>query len=236
MLEKLRDRLQAHVPQRLTLKLPRAAVLLPIVDRPEPTLLFTRRADHLKQHGGQVAFPGGKWEHGDDDLLDTALREAEEEIALPPDRVQLLGRLSDVISLHGIRVTPYVGLIPADLPLVPEPGELDAIFEVPLSHFLNDKRTHTDVIRVDGRDYYVPSYRVPGHRAPGDEAPYQEMPGASGRPEPAGKPRDDDHVIWGLSAMMLVELLAEGFAMPISLFERPPGELCYRPERRLSAP
>ncbi|MDI4638184.1 MULTISPECIES: CoA pyrophosphatase [Halomonadaceae] len=225
MLENLRDRLQAHVPQRLALKMPRAAVLLPIVDRPEPTLLFTRRADHLKQHGGQVAFPGGKWEHGDDDLLDTALREAEEEIALPPDRVQLLGRLSDVISLHGIRVTPYVGLIPADLPLVPELSELDAIFEVPLTHFLEDKRTHTDVIRVDGRDYYVPSYRVSNR-----------TPGAPGTHEQATRPRDDDHVIWGLSAMMLVELLAEGFAMPISLFERPPGELCYRPERRMSAP
>lgn len=225
MLENLRDRLQAHVPQRLALKMPRAAVLLPIVDRPEPTLLFTRRADHLKQHGGQVAFPGGKWEHGDDDLLDTALREAEEEIALPPDRVQLLGRLSDVISLHGIRVTPYVGLIPADLPLVPELSELDAIFEVPLTHFLEDKRTHTDVIRVDGRDYYVPSYRVSNR-----------TPGAPSTHEQATRPRDDDHVIWGLSAMMLVELLAEGFAMPISLFERPPGELCYRPERRMSAP
>ncbi|WP_192035024.1 CoA pyrophosphatase [Halomonas sp. YLGW01] len=235
MLEKLRDRLQAHVPQRLTLKLPRAAVLLPIVDRPEPTLLFTRRADHLKQHGGQVAFPGGKWEQGDDDLLDTALREAEEEIALPPERVQLLGRLSDVISLHGIRVTPYVGLIPADLPLVPELGELDAIFEVPLSHFLDDKRTHTDVIRVDGRDYYVPSYRVPGDRMPGDHDSGESLNALMADGE-ARRPRDDDHVIWGLSAMMLVDLLAEGFAMPISLFERPPGKLCYRPERRLSAP
>ncbi|WP_168011994.1 CoA pyrophosphatase [Halomonas salinarum] len=226
MLEKLRDRLQAHVPQRLALKLPRAAVLLPIVDRPEPTLLFTRRANHLKQHGGQVAFPGGKWEHGDDDLLATALREAEEEIALPPERVQLLGRLSDVISLHGLRVTPYVGMIPADLPLVPELGELDAIFEVPLTHFLDDRRTHTDVIRVEGRDYYVPSYRVP----------HQRMPGSSPARGAADTPQDDDHVIWGLSAMMLVELLAEGFAMPINLFERPPGELCYRPERRLSTP
>ncbi|MGB8712396.1 MAG: CoA pyrophosphatase [Onishia taeanensis] len=235
MLENLRDRLQAHVPQRLTLKMPRAAVLLPIVERPEPTLLFTRRADHLKQHGGQVAFPGGKWEHGDDDLLDTALREAEEEIALPPDRVQLLGRLSDVISLHGIRVTPYVGLIPADLPLVPDLGELDAIFEVPLTHFLEDKRTHTDVIRVDGRDYYVPSYRVP-NSGPSDRVPHHGMSNAPGTKDQVSKPQDDDHVIWGLSAMMLVELLAEGFAMPISLFERPPGELCYRPERRMSAP
>lgn len=206
MLENLRERLQAHRPRRVGLRLPEAAVLLPIVDRPEPTLLFTRRADHLNTHSGQVAFPGGKREPQDSDLLATALRESREEIALPPERVELLGRLSDVVSLHGLRVTPWVGLIPPDLPLVPDPGELDAIFEVPLSHFLEDQRTHTDVIRVDGRDYYVPSYRT------------------------------DGHVIWGLSAMMLVELLAEGFAMPINLFERPPGELLFRPERRVSSP
>lgn len=206
MLENLRERLQAHRPRRVGLRLPEAAVLLPIVDRPEPTLLFTRRADHLNTHSGQVAFPGGKREPQDADLLATALRESREEIALPPERVELLGRLSDVVSLHGLRVTPWVGLIPPDLPLTPDPSELDAIFEVPLSHFLEDQRTHTDVIRVDGRDYYVPSYRT------------------------------DGHVIWGLSAMMLVELLAEGFAMPINLYERPPGELLFRPERRLSSP
>ncbi|MGM0537462.1 MAG: CoA pyrophosphatase [Pseudomonadota bacterium] len=202
MLENLRERLQAHRPRRVGLRLPEAAVLLPIVDRPEPTLLFTRRANHLSTHSGQVAFPGGKREAHDTDLLATALRESREEIALPPERVELLGRLSDVVSLHGLRVTPWVGLIPPDLPLTPDLDELDAIFEVPLSHFLEDQRTHTDVIRVDGRDYYVPSYRT------------------------------DGHVIWGLSAMMLVELLAEGFAMPINLLERPAGELLYRPERR----
>ncbi|WP_355661471.1 CoA pyrophosphatase [Halomonas salifodinae] len=207
MLEKLRERLQAHRPGRITLQLPEAAVLLPIVDRPEPTLLFTRRADHLNTHRGQVAFPGGKREVQDPDLLATALREAEEEIALARGQVELLGRLSDVISLHGLRVTPFVGLIPPDLPLVPDPGELDTIFEVPLRLFLEDRRNHTDVITVEGRPHYVPSYHV------------------------------DGQVIWGLSAMMLVELLAEGFERPISLF-RPPsgGRLCYYPARRLERP
>ncbi len=208
MLEKLRERLQAHRPRRNTLRLPEAAVLLPVVDRPEPTLLFTRRANHLSTHQGQVAFPGGKREPEDADLLATALRESREEINLAPEEVELLGQLSDVISLHGLRVTPYVGLIPPDLPLTPDLAELDTIFEVPLSHFLDDQRTHTDVIRVDGRDYYVPSYQFPDTHG-------------------------EDHIIWGLSAMMLVELLAEGFAMPISLYERPAGKLLYRPERRI---
>ncbi|WP_445157027.1 CoA pyrophosphatase [Halomonas sp. E14] len=204
MLEKLRQRLQAHAPRRLRLDMPQAAVLMPIVDRPEPTLLFTRRAGHLNTHSGQVAFPGGKREQADRDLLVTALRESHEEIALPPERVELLGRLSDVISLHGILVTPYVGLIPPDLPLAPDPTELDAIFEVPLALFLEDRRHHTDVIPVNGRAHYVPSYHTQGQ------------------------------VIWGLSAMMLVELLAEGFERPISLFDEPPhGRLCYFPERLL---
>ncbi|WP_275286878.1 CoA pyrophosphatase [Halomonas elongata] len=205
MLEKLRERLQAHAPRRLRLDLPQAAVLIPVVDRPEPTLLFTRRAAHLATHSGQVAFPGGKREPDDPSLLATALRESREEIDLPAECVEILGRLSDVVSLHGILVTPYVGVIPPDLPLVPDPGELDAIFEVPVRRFLDDQRTHTDVIRVDERDYYVPSYR------------------------------QDEHVIWGLSSMMLVELLAEGFDMPISLFHRPGGELRHHPARRMSA-
>ena len=207
MLESLHQRLQAHTPRRLHLDLPQAAVLLPIVDRPEPTLLFTRRAGHLNTHRGQVAFPGGKREEADSDLLATALREAHEEIALPPQQVELLGQLSDVISLHGIQVTPYVGRIPPDLPLMPDPNELDTIFEVPLTLFLEDQRHHTDVIPVNGQPCYVPSYHTQGQ------------------------------VIWGLSAMMLVELLAEGFERPVSLFDEPPyGRLCYFPEHLLRAP
>lgn len=205
MLDTLRQRLKQYTPKRLShLTLPEAAVLLPVVDRPEPTLLFTRRAAHLSTHRGQVAFPGGKREPTDADLYATALREAQEEIALPPACVEAVGPLSDVVSLHGIRVTPWVGIIPADLTLVADPGELDAIFEVPLSHFLDDQRTHTDVITVDGRAHYVPSYRV------------------------------DGHIIWGLSAMMLVEFLAEGFGMDIDLYRKPTGPLHRHPERSSS--
>ncbi|WP_447555645.1 CoA pyrophosphatase [Vreelandella sp. EE22] len=203
MLEKLRKELQHYRPKELDhAKLLQAAVLLPIVaHHPEPTLLFTRRASHLSTHSGQVAFPGGKREPGDKDLYHTALRESQEEIALAPNQVERIGQLSDVVSLHGLRVTPWVGIIAPDLPLKADPSELDAIFEVPLSHFLEDKRTYTDVITVDGVAHYVPSYHI------------------------------DGHVIWGLSAMMLVELLAKGFGMPIDLYKRPPGSLKHHPER-----
>lgn len=206
MLEKLRERLQAHRPSRLSGVHPQAAVLLPIVARAEPTLLFTQRTAHLAQHAGQVAFPGGKREPEDSDLLTTALRETREEIALAPERVEIIGRLSDVFSLYGLRVTPFVGVIAPDLPLVAEPGEIDAIFEVPLRHFLDDCRSHTDVIPVDDQPWYVPSYPFEGR------------------------------TIWGLSAMMLVELLAVGFECDIALDRKPAqGELRYHPQRRRSA-
>lgn len=203
MLEKLRERLQAHRPRRLNNAYPQAAVLLPIVARPEPTLLFTQRTDHLAQHAGQVAFPGGKREPEDSTLLATALRESHEEIALDADAVEVIGRLGDVMSLHGLRVTPFVGLIAPDLPLVAEPGEIAAIFEVPLRYFLDDRRSHTDVIPVDDAPWYVPSYAF------------------------------DGRVIWGLSAMMLVELLAVGFQSDVALDRKPlQGELRYHPQRR----
>ena len=192
MLEALRQRLQAHQPLATDHQLPRAAVLIALIDRPEPTLLLTRRASHLSQHPGQVAFPGGKAEPDDSNLLATALREAEEEVALPPSAVEVFGQLSDVISLHGMRVTPFVGRIPADLPLRADPGEIEQIFEMPLSMLLKDEREHTDVITVGDETWYVPSYRVA------------------------------DQVLWGLSSMMLVELMAIGFGHTVSLKAAPP--------------
>lgn len=92
-----------------------AAVLIPIVCRPEPTLLLTRRADSLRKHAGQVAFPGGKTDAEDGSPIITALREAQEEVAIPPQRVHILGQLAPLDSSTGFQVTPVVGLIPADV-------------------------------------------------------------------------------------------------------------------------
>ena len=99
-----------------------------------PEVLFIKRAEHVNSHSGQVAFPGGMWEPGDSTLLQTALRESQEETGLPPEEVEVLATLPPRSTIHGVRVVPYVGVIPTGLDFVPEPGELEAVFQVPLAH------------------------------------------------------------------------------------------------------
>ncbi len=109
-----------------------AAVLIPIVCHPQPTLLLTERAKTLRKHAGQVAFPGGAADPGDASLIMTALREAHEEVALPPTEVTVLGTLPPVDSSSGFRVTPVVGLVAPGLQLDANRQEVDQIFEIPL--------------------------------------------------------------------------------------------------------
>lgn len=118
-----------------------AAVLMPFVDRRSPTLLLTRRTDVMRRHAGQVAFPGGRIDPGDDGPVAAALREAEEEVALAPSDVQVIG-ITDIYETGtGFSVTPVVGIIPPDLPLVASPDEVAALFEVPLD-WLFDPANH----------------------------------------------------------------------------------------------
>lgn len=114
-----------------------AAVLVPLVVQPEGlSLLLTRRTAHLRDHAGQVAFPGGRSEPGDGSPEVTALRESAEEIGLNPEAVGLLGRLDTYVTGTGYEVTPVVGLLTPPLALVPDPREVDEIFQVPLTFFL----------------------------------------------------------------------------------------------------
>lgn len=155
----------------------RASVLVPIVTRPEAlTVLLTRRTAHLKNHSGQIAFPGGGAEPGDASPEATALRETEEEIGLEPTRVEVIGRLSDYHTRTDYRVTPVVGLVAPPFELRLDAHEVDEAFEVPLAFLLDPANHQRHQRKFRGRT--VPFYAIP----------YR------------------DYYIWGATAGMLINL------------------------------
>ena len=119
-----------------------AAVLLLVVNHPRaPAVVFTQRTAHLADHAGQISFPGGRCDAEDCSPEDTALREAEEEIGIAPDRVAILGRLPEYRTSTGYAVTPVVGWAEPPLEYRPDPHEVEDVFEVPLA-FLLDAANH----------------------------------------------------------------------------------------------
>ena len=154
-----------------------ASVLVPIVARAEePTVLFTQRTAHLKNHSGQISFPGGRAEDSDASPELTALRETWEEVGLPAERIEILGRLSEYHTRTGYRITPVVGIVQLPFELAPDANEVAEVFEVPLS-FLLDERNHQRHAREfqgEQRHFFA--------------IPYQ------------------DRYIWGATAGMLVNL------------------------------
>lgn len=133
-----------------------AAVLVAVTDRAEPGLILTQRTDTLRRHAGQVAFPGGRIDPGDDGPIAAALREAQEEIGLDPSAVEIVGRADLYRTVTGFEVQPVLGVIPPNLAFTPEPGEVAAVFEVPLA-FVLDPANHVEAtVEWQGRDrtYY----------------------------------------------------------------------------------
>ncbi|WP_100641413.1 CoA pyrophosphatase [Marinobacter salexigens] len=190
MRDLLVQRLTDYAPRKLNLNYTEAGILVPVTDDPgNPEMIFTLRSQNLSTHSGQVAYPGGKRDAEDFSLAATALRETHEEIGLPPDRVEIISPLSQVMSRHGILVTPYVGVVPEGYPLKPNPGEIESVFSVPLSFFLEDQRERTDAIPFQNQTIHVPCYRW------------------------------ERYQIWGLSAVVLVEFLNAVYDAEIDLFK-----------------
>ncbi|MFT5718662.1 MAG: 8-oxo-dGTP pyrophosphatase MutT (NUDIX family) [Oleiphilaceae bacterium] len=195
-IDKLIERLKAHTPKEIDVDFPEAGILVLVTRNAQsPNIILTRRAQHMNTHKGQVAFPGGKFDEEDGTLEQTALRECHEEIGVEPENIEIIGQLSQVISLHGIRVTPYVGLVDESVSFIPNLDELDSIFKVPTMFFneavpkRRDKMTYRDIALS------VPSYDF--------------------------QHEGETYEIWGLSAIVMVELLNIAFDANITIFDEP---------------
>lgn len=134
-----------------------AAVLVPIVLHPAPSILLTVRTKTLSTHAGQVSFPGGRIEASDADPTAAALRETFEEIGLPPRAVELIGRLPEHLTGTGYRITPILGLVQPPPALRPDPREVAHVFELPLSVLLDEAAPRREQREFRGRmrEYWV---------------------------------------------------------------------------------
>jgi 8-oxo-dGTP pyrophosphatase MutT (NUDIX family) len=134
-----------------------AAVLIPVVDHPQPTVLLTQRSAHLHDHAGQIAFPGGKIDATDASPLDAALREAEEEVGLGREFVEPIGYLDLYATGFGFRILPTVARVRPGFKLTINPGEVDDAFEVPLAFLMDpaNHQLHSKEFRGMDRTYYA---------------------------------------------------------------------------------
>jgi 8-oxo-dGTP pyrophosphatase MutT (NUDIX family) len=141
-------------------KLTPAAVLVPIVLRPEPTVLFTRRTATLARHAGQVSFPGGRVEADDVSLVETALRETREETGIAADHVAVAGFLDAYETGTGFAILPVVGLLTEGFALLPSAAEVEEVFEIPLAFLLDPANARRDSREWQGRrrEFYVFEY------------------------------------------------------------------------------
>lgn len=182
MIGTLKERLSNYQPVLIGQDRPKAGVLVALTDdSDDPHVILTRRSTLLSSHGGEVAFPGGKYDHTDPNLEYTALREAHEEVGLKPEQVEVVGQLGQVISKHRLQVTPFVAVVPEQVELVPNPSELDAIFKVPVSFLLQTDNYKQQLVKAGSMRYHVPAWQF------------------------------ESYTIWGLTAYILAELVNVAF-------------------------
>jgi 8-oxo-dGTP pyrophosphatase MutT (NUDIX family) len=143
--------LAGDLPEERTLATIPAAVLVAITDRDEPGVILTVRREHLRTHAGQIAFPGGRVDEGEDAVA-AALREAEEELGLPPAEADVVGLMDDYRTVTGYFVTPVIAVVPPDLPLDPHEQEVADWFEAPLRHLLDPMNQKLETAVFAGRE------------------------------------------------------------------------------------
>ena len=140
-----------------------ASVLVLLSAEESPSLVLTQRSLNLRQHAGEVAFPGGKWEPQDSGLVDTALRECSEEIGVMPSQVQVLGCLARQYTRQGVSVTPVVAHLKESVDYSLCDTEIASIFHVPLDFFASDPRVRTDYIKRGRQECWVPAFEYEGY-------------------------------------------------------------------------
>ena len=156
-----------------------AVMMLLVPYQGDLAIPFIKRTNAGKYHGGQMALPGGKSEPGDGNSLNTALRECEEEIGVPPKEVTVIGKLSDVyIPLSNFNITPFVGTIPEMPNFVLSKNEVEKVIIIPLKDLLNDKNKTSQVLYRQEQKIIAPGYKI------------------------------GENFIWGATAMMIAELEA----------------------------
>ena len=171
-----------------------AAVLVPVLlETEEARLLYTVRKDHLQDHAGQISFPGGIPEPEDDSLLATALREAEEEINLQPDIVEVIGQLEEMyIPPSQFLVSPFVGLLRQEAELTLDPEEVEAIFSVSIEKLMSPDSFKKVIWEREGRPHEVPVFAVEGYEIWGATAAITAGLLARLGWEVGGNPRTED--------------------------------------------
>jgi 8-oxo-dGTP pyrophosphatase MutT (NUDIX family) len=183
---------EQQIPCPTPAQIGQAAVLMAITDEDEPHLILIRRTLHLPTHPGEIALPGGKVDPGDTDLRSTALREAWEEVALPPDVFRYAGHLPPRGSANGLSVMAIVGLVPPRLQLRAHAGEVDEILSVPLSFFADDENLRGDRLINNGDEHVAARFQY------------------------------EHHTIWGMTAGFIVELVNRFYQIKLRAAARSP--------------